>query len=538
MAASNGALFLVGALLICCVFVAPALAQGPAAAPTSPVLPGNCSAPSTRYVAANKDTVRWGFYDLFKDPVAYVQSGDIITVEVITHEAGNEYAKMIQGDPGIEDIYYWPTNTSVTEKNVPQYPGSGAHIVTGPIYVCGAEPGDVLQVEILSIKPRLNPVSGKCYGVNRIANFGYIARPDVGHRDGTPWNDSTITVYEINEDKEGWWATPQYQFTVPKTIDPAGRGNLPMQNVDGGVIVPHAVDYGVNSNAKITYPVGFQTILNQSDPIAYTAAADLDFRIPLRPHTGVMGVMPANGQNYLKGAPNGTMGANTIPPSRFGGNVDDWRIGAGATMYYTIEEPGAKFVIADTHAAQGDSELSGTAIETSMTVTVRITTIKQADLPPEVSKLTFPLLETATEYVVHGYNYLNYLDELPVPSTVGSPGFGDDLNLAFKNAFNETRSFLMDLFALTENEAVTIMSTAVDYSISQVVDANWGVHGSIRKSIFSRRVGNRKLLEFYAQSHGIERSSTTLLDTARARNALKARAAAAWSLPAMLRRLL
>ena len=33
----------------------------------------------------------------------------------------------------------------------------------------------------------------------------YIARPDVGHRDGTPWNDSTITVYEIDEDKEGWW---------------------------------------------------------------------------------------------------------------------------------------------------------------------------------------------------------------------------------------------------------------------------------------------------------------------------------------------
>lgn len=65
------------------------------------------------------------------------------------------------------------------------------------------------------------------------------------------------------------------------------------------------------------------------------------------------------------------------------------------------------------------------------------------------------------------------MDELPVPSTVGSPGFGDDLNLAFKNAFNETRSFLMDLFALTENEAVTIMSTAVDYSISQVVRAGF-----------------------------------------------------------------
>jgi acetamidase/formamidase len=60
-----------------------------------------------------------------------------------------------------------------------------------------------------------------------------------------------------------------------------------------------------------------------------------------------------------------------------------------------------------------------------------------------------------------------------VPSTVGSPGSGDDLNLAFKNAFNETRSFLMDLFALTENEAVTIMSTGVDFSVSQVVRAGF-----------------------------------------------------------------
>lgn len=49
--------------------------------------------------------------------------------------------------------------------------------------------------------------------------------------------------------------------------------------------------------------------------------------------------MPSNGQNYLNGAPNGTMGANTIPPSRFGGNVDDWRIGPGATMYYSKRFP-------------------------------------------------------------------------------------------------------------------------------------------------------------------------------------------------------
>lgn len=51
---------------------------------------------------------------------------------------------------------------------------------------------------------------------------------------------------------------------------------------------------------------------------------------------------------------------------------------------------------------QGDSELAGTAIETSFTVTVRVSTISKADLPPEVTGLNFPLLETPTEYIVHG----------------------------------------------------------------------------------------------------------------------------------------
>lgn len=61
-----------------------------------------------------------GFYDLFKDPVAYVQSGDVITVEVITHEAGNEYAKMIQVSlqlfgqaPRLASLYCHPQGTTL-----------------------------------------------------------------------------------------------------------------------------------------------------------------------------------------------------------------------------------------------------------------------------------------------------------------------------------------------------------------------------------------------------------------------------------------
>lgn len=100
--------------------------------------------------------------------------------------------------------------------------------------------------------------------------------------------------------------------------------------------------------------------------------AELAWKIPLRPHLGVLAVMPNNTANYIDDAATG--GASTIPPSRFGGNIDDWRIGKDGTMYYKVsnnksghfyfkfaqnltvgvqvELPGALVVVGDTHAAQ------------------------------------------------------------------------------------------------------------------------------------------------------------------------------------------
>lgn len=71
-------------------------------------------------------------------------------------------------------------------------------------------------------------------------------------------------------------------------------------------------------------------------------------------------------------APVGSVIVDSIPPSYFGGNIDDWRIGAGATMYYPVSVPGALLSAGDPHAAQGDSELDGTAIETSLTGTFQV----------------------------------------------------------------------------------------------------------------------------------------------------------------------
>lgn len=193
--------------------------------------------------------------------------------------------------------------------------------------------------------------------------------------------------------------------------------------------------------------------------------AKLNWKVPLRPHLGTLAVLPNNTANYIDADAPG--GASTIPPSRFGGNVDDWRIGKGGTMYYTVEVPGAMILVGDTHAAQGDSELAGTAMETSMTTKLRVTLHKQSELPAKVKSLTFPLLETADQFVVHGFAYHNYLDQLEDPSDIFVEGA--TLNRAMADCFTKTRNWLMDVMGLIEEETIALMTTAVDFGITQVV---------------------------------------------------------------------
>ena len=63
---------------------------------------------------------------------------------------------------------------------------------------------------------------------------------------------------------------------------------------------------------------------------------------------------------------------STIPPGAHGGNIDNWRIGAGAVMYYPVQVAGGLFSIGDPHVSQGDGEISGTAIESSLNVLFQI----------------------------------------------------------------------------------------------------------------------------------------------------------------------
>ena len=259
-----------------------------------------------------------------------------------------------------------------------------------------------------------------------------------------------VTIYEL-DDNGGHWARAVYNYRwVPQT-DPFG---VVHRTIDyPGVPVDHAL---VEENHGILKGV----------------------RIPVRPHFGVIAVAPREAEFV-----------DSVPPGYFGGNVDNWRIGKGAVMYYPVAVPGALFSVGDPHASQGDGELCGTAIECSLSGTFQLLLHKRERLAGTMlADLDYPLLETGDEWVVHGFSFANYLAE-----------FGDQaqreifakssLDRAMRDAFRKMRHLLMTAKRLTEDEAISLMSVAVDFGVTQVADGNWGIHAILKKALFSGEAG-------------------------------------------------
>ncbi len=404
------------------------------------------------FLPATADTVHWGYFSQTLEPKLVIDSGDTITVETLTHHANDDAERMVVGDPGTESVFAWSEDAKGVDRRgagpmdaeVGAGAGYGVHILTGPIYVNEAEPGDVLEVEILDVSPRpsANPeYEGKTFGSNAAAWWGY----HYGDLLEEPNPREVITIYEVDATEEQDWAIAVYNYRWMPQTDPYG-------------VVHETIDYpGV--------PVDHDTIEKDFEILE-------GVRIPVRPHFGTIGLAVDDADLI-----------NSIPPSYFGGNIDNWRIGTGATMYYPVAVEGGLLSLGDPHAAQGDSELAGTAIETSLTGEIKVTVHKQADLEGTILEdLNYPLLETVDEYVVHGFSYADYLTELG--DDAQSDIFANSsVDSAMRDAFRKMRHFLMTTQGLSEDEAISLMSVAVDFGVTQVVDGNWGVHGVISKAV-------------------------------------------------------
>jgi len=170
--------------------------------------------------------------------------------------------------------------------------------------------------------------------------------------------------------------------------------------------------------------------------------------VPLRQFQGMMAVAPAPERGKLPMRP---------PYPDIGGNMDNKRLTTGATVYFPVHVDGALFHIGDPHAAQGDGEVSQSAIESSNVVTVQL--IVRKDLHIKIVRA-----ETPTHYI--------------------SIGLDPDLNVAMHSAIAETVQFLQERKQLSFFDALSLASVGVDYEVTEVVDVTKGVHGMIPKSLF------------------------------------------------------
>ena len=104
---------------------------------------------------------------------------------------------MVAGDPGMESVFEWSTSVMNVERRGATEPSlfqaDGVHVLTGPIYVEGAEPGDILSVEVLDLAPRKNP-EGKTFGSNAAAWWGFQARSDMVRRRIEPTAEPVVFI--------------------------------------------------------------------------------------------------------------------------------------------------------------------------------------------------------------------------------------------------------------------------------------------------------------------------------------------------------
>ncbi|TCO54960.1 acetamidase/formamidase family protein [Actinocrispum wychmicini] len=169
-----------------------------------------------------------------------------------------------------------------------------------------------------------------------------------------------------------------------------------------------------------------------------TATNNLGHTVHLAPFLGVTGVAPAEPGEH-----------STVPPRpSSGGNIDCRDLVAGSTLYLPVNVPGALLHLGDGHAAQGDGEVSGTAIECPMTTEVTLDLVA-AEIPG-----------------VHAVT----------PSGRITFGFDEDLNAATADALDAMLVWMQSRYGLAKSPALALASSTVDLRVTQIANETWGVH--------------------------------------------------------------
>ena len=170
--------------------------------------------------------------------------------------------------------------------------------------------------------------------------------------------------------------------------------------------------------------------------------------IPLRPMLGCVAV-----------APPGESSIRTTDSGSFGGNMDYNELREGTTVYLPVYHPGALLFVGDGHAAQGDGELTGDALETSMEFEFTVDVIRD-------SSFGHPLAENA-EYII-------------------SIGIGGSLDLALQQATSGMLRWLERDYKLTATESAMLLGFSLEYDIADLVGTQVGIAAKLPKTILAQ----------------------------------------------------
>jgi len=207
-------------------------------------------------------------------------------------------------------------------------------------------------------------------------------------------------------------------------------------------------------------------LLAQDFPQGQVKYLDLDLKgmkaafapnisVPLKPFQGTLGLAPPDGY-YPPLSPGVT---SSVPPGPHAGNVDLSELAEGSTLFIPVWKPGALIYTGDSHAVQGDGEISLTALETRMQeLRIQVVLHKQKNF-------SWPIAETSTHWILLG------LDK--------------DLNAAMTLAARNAIKFLATRAGITELDAYALCSIACSFRVTQVVDIVRGVHAMIPKNLFA-----------------------------------------------------
>jgi acetamidase/formamidase len=302
------------------------------------------------------------------------------------------------------------------------------HPMTGPIEIEGAEPGDILEVEILDVSP--------------LVDFGYTTVSPALGLFGSLRPEALA---------------PFAPYTEASQLSDPSPGRVPSA-------IPE--DQPFNGGAAFVELFHFERGQNSGYATFVGPESGRTARIPITPFMGILGNAPLRKGMY-RSFPPSVSGGN-------GGNSDVRQFVKGTRLQLPVYVAGAKFSAGDGHMAQGDGEITGTAIETLMAATLRFSVIKNTIItsPRAIVPAADPTqLAMDKEMLSHGY----YL----------TTGTGPDLMDNAKNAVRDMIEWLVVDQQLSLHEAYAMCSVAGDLKISEVVDLpNWLVSMTVPRGIF------------------------------------------------------